>query len=81
MSAASQMIALPESLLSEAAREAGLLGVSTEQWIEAALGERLRLEKKTAEFFSVRAARASGRPLAEILSQGGDNLPDPGDEL
>ena len=81
MSAASHLIALPESLLHEAARQADSLGVSTEQWLEAAVVERIRLEKKTAEFFGARAARASGRPLAEILKKAGNNPPDSGDEL
>ena len=48
---------------------------------EAAVAERIRLENADAEYFRARAARASGRPLGEILDQGRDNLPDPGDEL
>jgi predicted DNA-binding ribbon-helix-helix protein len=34
-----------------------------------------------ADYFRARAARASGRSLGEILDQGRDNPPDPGDEL
>ena len=77
----SHLGALPESLLHEAARRAETLGVSTEQWLETTVAERIRLEQKTAEFFSARAANASGRPLAEILKNVGNNPPDPGDEL
>jgi hypothetical protein len=75
------MIALPESLLEKAARRASSLGVSTEQWLEKVVSERLRLEEKTAEFFAARAARASGRSLSDILKNVGNNPPDPGDEL
>jgi DNA-binding FadR family transcriptional regulator len=78
---ASSSIVLPDALLQEAASQADHLGVSTEQWIEVALSERIRLEKETAEFFAARAARASGRSLREILKNVGDNPPDPGDEL
>jgi hypothetical protein len=80
MSATSQ-VALPEALLQEAASQASNLGVSTERWIEIALAERIRLENADAEYFRARAARASGRSLGEILDGGGNNPPDPGDEL
>jgi hypothetical protein len=80
MSATSQ-IALSEALLQEAASQASHLGVSTEQWIEIALAERIRLENADAEYFRTRAARASGRSLGEILDKGGNSPPDPGDEL
>jgi hypothetical protein len=39
------------------------------------------LENADAEYFRVRAARASGRSLGEILDRGGNNPPDPGDEF
>jgi hypothetical protein len=81
MSATNQLIALPEALVQQAASQASHLGVSTEQWIETAVAERIRLENADAEYFGARAARASGRPLGEILDQGRDNPPDPGDEL
>jgi hypothetical protein len=81
MSATNQLIALPEALVQQAANQASSLGVSTEQWIETAVAERIRLENADAEYFRIRAARASGRPLGEILDQGHDNPPDPGDEL
>jgi hypothetical protein len=81
MSASSSTIVLPESLLQQAARHADSLGVSTEQWLEITVAEKLRLEDETAKFFAVRTARASGRPLSEILKNVGNNPPDPGDEL
>jgi hypothetical protein len=74
-------VELPESIVRAAEVQARLLGVSTEQWIETAVAERIRLENADAEYFRARAARASGRPLGEILDQGRDNPPDPGDEL
>ncbi len=81
MSASSQMIALPEPLMRQAALRAGSLGVSTEQWLETAVSERIRLEEQTAAFFAERAGKASGRSLSQILEKVGDNPPDPGDEL
>ncbi|HZL27704.1 MAG TPA: hypothetical protein VFC39_14355 [Acidobacteriaceae bacterium] len=81
MSASGQMIALPESLLQQAASQANHLGVSTEQWIEIALSERIRIEKETADFFAPYIARASGRTLGELLDQAPDRPPDPGDEF
>lgn len=81
MSATTQLIALPEALLQDAANQANHLGISTEQWIETALAEKIRLENADAEYFRARAARASDRSLGEILDQGHDNPPDPGDEL
>jgi hypothetical protein len=81
MSASSQLIALPEALLQQAATQADHLGVSTEQWIEVALSERIRLEKETDDFFNARAARATGRSLGEILDRAPNRPPDPGDEL
>ena len=81
MSLSSQMIALPKSLLQQAASQAIQLGVSTQQWIETARSERIRLEKETAGFFAPYIARASGRSLGEILHKAGNNPPDPGDDL
>ena len=74
-------ILISADLLEEANRQAEKLGVSTQEWVKLALTERIRLEQETAEFFRQRAARASGRSLSEILNQGGNNPPDPGDEL
>ena len=75
------MVALPEALLQEASRHAANLELSTEQWLEAAVAEKLRLEEKTEEFFEPRIASASGRSLSEILQGVGDNPPDASDEL
>jgi hypothetical protein len=57
MSASSPMIALPEQLMKQAARRAGSLGVSTEQWLATTVSERIRLEEQTAVFFAERASR------------------------
>jgi hypothetical protein len=81
MSASSHPVTLPEDLLQNAAQHADRLGVSTQQWIELALAERIRREEETEAFFAVRAAHATGRSLGEILDEGGNNPPDPGDEL
>ncbi len=81
MSASSQFVVLPEGLLQGATLHADRLGVSTQQWIELALADRIRREEETERFFSARAAHASGRSFREILNEGGNNPPDPGDEL
>jgi hypothetical protein len=72
---------LPEHVVRAAEVQAQLLGVTTEQWIETVVTQRIRLENADAEYFRARAARASGRSMGEILDQGRDNPPDPGDEL
>jgi hypothetical protein len=81
MSATNQLISLPEALVQEAANQAIHLGVSTEQWIETALAERIRLENADSDYFQIRASRATSRSLGQILDQGRDNPPDTGDEL
>jgi len=74
---ANAMIALPEPLFEKVAQRANTAGLSAEQWIEFAVSERLRLEEATSEFFSTRAANASGRSLREILKNVGNNPPMP----
>jgi len=81
MTSANATFALPESLAEKVAQRANSAGLSAEQWIEAAVAERIRLEEQTSAFFAPRAAKASGRSLREILQNVGDNPPDPGDEL
>jgi len=78
---ANPVIALPKSLFAKVAERANSVGLSSEQWIEVAVSERIRIEEQTSEFFAARAARATGRSLSEILKNVGDNPPDPGDEL
>ncbi len=80
MSANVQTVPLSEPLFQEAARHAEQLGVSTQEWIQIAVQERIRHEEDEAAW-NARAARASGRSLAEILGNGPDNPPNPGDEL
>ena len=81
MSTNTRTITLSLDLIQKAASHADRLGVSTEKWIEVALSERIRLEQETAAFFAPYIARASGRPLGEILNKAQDVPPMPGDEL
>jgi acyl-CoA hydrolase len=78
---AHSMIALPEPLVERVAKRANTAGLSTEQWIEFAVSERVRLEEETSEFFTARASMASGRSIREILKGVGENPVDAGDEL
>lgn len=48
-------VELPESIVRAAEVQARLLGASTEQWIETAIAERIRLENADAEYFRARA--------------------------
>jgi hypothetical protein len=81
MAPATRSVTLPEHIFRAAEVQAQSLGVSIEQWIETVVAQRIRLENADAGYFRARAARASGRSLGEILDQGRDNPPDPGDEL
>ncbi len=78
---ANAIIALPEPLFEKVVQRATTAGLSAELWIEFAVSERIRLEEATSDFFTTRAAHASGRSLREILKNVGNNPPDGGDEL
>ena len=81
MTPATSSVTLPDSIVRAAEVQVRLHGVSLEDWISRAVAERLDTQEAVEEYFSVRAAGASGRSLGEILDQVPDNPPDPGDEL
>ena len=78
---ATHNVPISDELFREAAQHAAHTGMSTEEWVANILAERFRLERQTEEFFRVRAARASGKKLGELLDKAPDRDPDPGDEL
>ena len=78
---AANAIPLPEELFREVSQHADHSGLSAEQWVAKVLAERVRIERQTEEFFALRAARASGKSLGELLDKAPNRPPDRGDEL
>jgi hypothetical protein len=74
-------VELPEPLLRAAALRAEIDGKSMADWIASVLDDRLRDEELNDRLWKRHAEGASPRSLREILSLGGNNPPDPGDEL
>jgi len=78
---ATNSIGLPESIVRAAEVQAGLRGVSVEEWISRVLVERLDTAEGASEYFRNRAAGATGDALRRALDAVPNNPPDPGDEL
>jgi len=78
---AANTIPLPEELFREVSQHADHSGQSPQEWVVNVLAERVRVERQTEEFFALRAARASGKSLGELLDKVPDRPPDPGDEF
>jgi hypothetical protein len=74
-------VSLPAELLREVAQQAEHTGMPIQEWVAQVLAERVRLERQTEEFFAIRAARASGKKLGELLDKAPNRPPDPGDEF
>src|SRR5258708_35725718 len=70
---------LPESLKQEAQRRAKLDGVSLNQWIAAAVAEKIGAVN-AAEYFRERGAGGTSKRLLGFLRAAPDRIPDPGDE-
>lgn len=81
MSKATYPLKLPASIKAAAARLAKEDGVSLNQWIAAAVAQKVGVVETAAEFFRRRAGSATGAGLRAILDQVPDNPPEPGDEL
>jgi hypothetical protein len=81
MSKATYPLKLPLSIKEAAARLAKADGVSLNQWIAAAVAQKVGAVETAAEFFQRRAQGASGQGLARLLDRVPDVEPDPGDEL
>jgi hypothetical protein len=72
---------VPDNLMQDAVQSAAREGKSLDQWVRSALEERVRLERSAAEFFSKRAAGATGEDLRWALDNAPNCPPDLGDEL
>jgi hypothetical protein len=81
MSKATYPLKLPASVKAAAARLAKQDGVSLNQWIAAAVAQKVGAVETTAEFFRQRAGDAKPEDLHAILAFAPDRPPDPGDEL
>jgi hypothetical protein len=81
MSKATYPLKLPMSIKSAAARLAKEDGVSLNQWIAAAVAQKVGAVETASDFFRRRAGQTKPEDLLAILALAPDRAPDPGDEL
>ncbi len=81
MSRTSYPLKLPHSIKRAAERLAKEDGVSLNQWIAAALAEKIGVIDTAAEFFKKRAGKAKGDGLMRFLRNAPNVQPDAEDEL
>lgn len=81
MSRATYPLKLPNSVKKAAQRLAKEDGVSLNQWIAAAVAEKVGVIETAAEFFKKRAGDAKGDRLMRFLRNAQDGEPEPGDEI
>ena len=81
MSRATYPLKLPNSIKKAAQRLAKEDGVSLNQWIAAAVAEKVGVVETAAEFFKKRAGSAKGKGLMKFLRRAPANAPEPGDEI
>lgn len=79
MSKATYPLKLPISIKRAAERLAKADGVSLNQWIAAAVAEKVGAMETADAFFKTRAKGAGGRDLLAILTQVPKREPDPKD--
>jgi hypothetical protein len=80
MSKATYPLKLPLSVKQAAQRLAKEDGVSLNQWIAAAVAEKVGVVETAAEFFKKRAGSATGDGLMGFLKNAPNVPPEPGDE-
>ena len=80
MSKATYPLKLPHSIKRAAQRLAKEDGVSLNQWIAAAVAEKVGVVETAAEFFRQRAGKATGVRLMKFLRRAPDVEPEPQDE-
>jgi HicB family len=80
MSKATYPLKLPHSIKRAAQRLAKEDGVSLNQWIAAAVAEKVGVVETAAEFFRKRTGRATGAGLMKFLRRAPDVKPEPQDE-
>jgi hypothetical protein len=81
MSKATYPLKLPLSVKRAAQRLAAEDGVSLNQWIAAAVAEKVGVVETAAEFFTRRARKASGRGLVKFLRRAPDIDPEEEDRI
>jgi hypothetical protein len=81
MSKATYPLKLPTSVKEAAARLAREDGVSLNQWIAAAMAEKVGAVETAASFLKARAGDMTGAGLRAFLDRVPDTPPQPGDEL
>jgi hypothetical protein len=80
MSKATYPLKLPNSMKAAAARLAKEDGVSLNQWIAAAVAEKVGAAETAAAFFKRRAGKAKPKDLLWFLDHAPAKSPVPGDE-
>ncbi len=81
MSKATYPLKLPLSIKKAAQRLAQKDGVSLNQWIAAAVAQKVGVVETAAEFFRKRAGKATGDRLIELLRKAPNVVPDPEDRV
>jgi hypothetical protein len=79
MSRAIYPLKLPVSIKKAAQRLAKEDGVSLNQWIAAAVAQKVGVVETAAEFFKKRAGNATGEGLIKFLRTAPKNTPEPED--
>lgn len=81
MSKSTYPLKLPFSVKRAAQRLAAEDGVSLNQWIAAAVAEKVGAVESAATFFRKRAGKATGKNLRAFLRQAPRRAPEPEDTL
>jgi hypothetical protein len=81
MSRATYPLKLPNSVKKAAQRLAKEDGVSLNQWIAAAVAEKVGVIETAADFFKKRAGKAQGDGLMKFLRNAPRVAPEPEDQL
>ncbi|HWZ45780.1 MAG TPA: hypothetical protein VNW97_20065 [Candidatus Saccharimonadales bacterium] len=81
MSKATYPLKLPLSIKKAAQRLAKEDGVSLNQWIAAAVAEKVGVVEAAAEFFKKRAGKASGNGMMKFLRKAPEVVPEPEDRI
>jgi hypothetical protein len=81
MSKATYPLKLPLSIKKAAQRLAKEDGVSLNQWIAAAVAEKVGVVETAAEFFKKRTGNATGTGLMKFLRNAPSVAPDPEDAV
>jgi hypothetical protein len=81
MSKATYPLKLPLSIKKAAQRLAKEDGVSLNQWIAAAVAEKVGVVETAADFFTKRAGKATGAGMIRFLRTAPKTAPDPEDAM